>query len=389
MLKRFDVIVSGGGMVGAAMALSLARNHHSVCVLEASAAPSRLSSDAPRSARVVAINHASQALLQTLGAWPALARDRVMPYQQMQVWDAAGFGQIAFTAAETGVSELGHIVENAVLEYSLYEQCMQRENITWMADTPLTNFAADEESVVVTLEGGAILTANLMVGADGARSRVRELADITWQQSAYQQQGVVAVVTTDSPREACAYQAFSDRGVLAFLPLTDNEYAIVWSVADAEAERLLALSENAFCQAATAAIDTRAGRIVAVTGRQAFPLNGARAERYISERVVLMGDAAHQVHPLAGQGVNLGFADVTEFARLIDASSRNVGSPSLLRRYERARAGENQAMRRLMEGFQFLFLNRNPLLQLVRGVGLNTVDRASLVKQEMLRYALG
>lgn len=390
MLKRFDVIIAGGGMVGAALAASLGQQGKSVCVLEAAPEPPRILADDPMRPRVVALNYSSQRLLNNLGVWHQLLAWRGTAYRRMSVWDGGGFGEIEFDAIQAGVPDLGHILENHLIERALYERCAaMSDRITWLSETPITNFVADAESVIVTLENGHILTGSLLVGADGARSRVRELAGFEWQRTDYRQKGIVALIETDRPHQQEAWQAFRDNGVLAFLPVTGGGYSIVWSVDNDAADQLLTLSDAEFKRTLTSTIDARPGIVRHVGERSAFPLNGAKAGSYIGTRVALMGDAAHLVHPLAGQGVNLGFSDVLGLSSLIENSVRDLGGASLLRAYERSRAGENQAMRRLMEGFQHLFMNRNPVLGFARGMGLGLVNRATPLKHEMMRVAFG
>ena len=389
MIQRFDVIISGGGMVGLALACGLGQVGKRVAILEAAEVPPPFRPSDPYEQRVVALNRASQTFLDHLGVWETLMSWRVSPYRAMNVWDAGGPGGIEFRASDLGEPDLGHIVENRLIQRALYERLDALDGVTWMNPVQAQRFVADEQEVIVTLENGEILTAKLLVGADGGRSAVRQAAGIEFGREDYHQLGIVTHVETARHHGDTAWQRFLADGVLAFLPMPDGRSSIVWSANEQRAEELMAMDDEAFRRELTVALDGCLGAVVSAGPRAAFPLGGAQAGQYVKPRIALVGDAAHNIHPLAGLGVNLGFMDAAELTDVLANSERDPGSLLLLRRYERARAGENLLMQRLMEGFQKLFINDNPGLGLLRGMGMNVANTVLPIKTEMMRYALG
>ncbi|HHJ18682.1 MAG TPA: 2-octaprenyl-3-methyl-6-methoxy-1,4-benzoquinol hydroxylase [Gammaproteobacteria bacterium] len=389
MIQRFDVIIVGGGMVGLALACGLGQAGKQVAVLEVSESPPPFRAEAPYEQRVVALNRASQTFLDHLGVWETLLSWRVSPYQAMSVWDAGGPGSIEFHARDLGEPDLGHIVENQWIQRALYERLEQLETVTWFSPVEVQRFVMDDQEVIVTLEQGDLLTAKLLVGADGGRSAVRQIAGIEFGREDYHQLGIVANVETARHHDFTAWQRFLADGVLAFLPMPDGRSSIVWSANEQRATQLMGMDDEAFRRELTVALDGRLGEVISTGPRAAFPLGGAQAKQYIQPRLALVGDAAHNIHPLAGQGVNLGFMDAAELTGILASTPRDLGSLSVLRRYERARSGENLLMQRLMESFQKLFINDVQGLGLLRGVGMNLANAVLPVKTEMMRYALG
>ena len=387
MINRYDITITGGGMTGLALACALGQQGRRVAVLEAAPTPAPFDRDADIDLRVVAVNRASQALLDNLGAWQRLAQWRISPYDRMHVRDAGGSASIGFGASELGEPDLGHIVENRLIQRALYEVAEAQENVDWFDGIEITNIGVDEHDAVLTLADGRVFTSKLVVGADGRFSRVREAAGIPVRSRDYHQKAIVATVETEQPSDRTAWQRFLPDGVLAFLPLNDGRSSIVWS--SQRADELLALDDAAFRQALGEAFDFHLGEVVASSERAAFPLIGRHAERYVKPRLALIGDAAHTIHPLAGQGVNLGFMDVAELAEVLARTSRDPGSLLVLRRYERARKGENAMMQKLMEGFQLLFINDIAPLRRLRGLGLTITDQLGPLKATMMRYAMG
>lgn len=386
LIQRFDVIINGGGMTGLALGCALVAEDFKVAIIEGHQEPPPFDPSIDYSLRVVALNRASERLLNNLGAWQHLQAWRISPYQRMHVWDAGSTGAISFSASELDEPNLGHIAEAPLVCRALYEQFISHANAQWInAETQA--IAVDEQDAIVTLSENRILSARLIVGADGRDSMVRKAAGIQLTSRDYQQQGIVATVTTEQHGDHTAWQRFLPDGVIAFLPFSDGRSSIVWSSKDAK--RLMSLSDQDFKIALGEAFDFHLGKIIDVSQRAAFPLRGQHAKRYTSPRIALIGDAAHTVHPLAGQGVNLGFMDVAQLAQTLSQSHRDPGSLSVLRKYERARIGENNMMQRLMEGFQLLYMNQSPALSLLRGLGMSLSDGIGPIKAQMMQYALG
>lgn len=388
MRNAFDVIIVGGAMVGATLACALGRQGVQVALIEGRE-PRPFAPTDDYALRVCALSRASQRIFQGLGVWQAMCARRVSAYESMRVWDATGEGRIGFDAADLGEPDLGHIVENDVVQDALFEVLRALPSVQCLCPALLADFSVEPDRVQVQLQDGSALQGALLVGADGADSRVRQQAGIQTQGQSYQQKGVVATVQTERAHQCTAWQRFLPSGPLAFLPLADGRCSIVWSANEALAEQLMAMDEAAFCSAVGEALDHRLGAVVASSARAAFALRGAQADRYVLPRIALVGDAAHSIHPLAGQGANLGFLDAAMLAQVIAESDRDIGDMRILRRYERARRSENLLMQRVMEGFNYLFGHSLPPLRWARNAGLNLVDSALPVKNELMRRAMG
>lgn len=385
---EYDVIIVGGGMVGATLACALAQGGMSIAVIE-SHEPPAFDPEADYDLRVSAISRASQRIFEGLGAWRGMCARRVSPYREMHVWDAAGPGRIHFSAAELGEPDLGHIIENSVVQAALLERLAALDGARWYCPAGLRRLQVTEGGAQVELSDGRRLTAALVVGADGANSRVRELSGISRSTRAYDQRAVVATVRTERGHAHTAWQRFLPTGPLAFLPLADGRCSIVWSADTAEAGRLMAMEDTAFRQALGRALDYRLGQVIETGPRAAFTLRGSQAVPYVRPRIALVGDAAHTIHPLAGQGANLGFLDAATLAEVLLRQGGDPGAYPRLRRYERARRGDNLAMMRAMEGFKLLFGAQAAPLRRLRNLGLTLTDRAVPVKHALMRRAMG
>lgn len=385
---QYDVIIAGGGMVGSTLACLLGKSGKRVAVLEAHE-PQAFSPSDPYDLRVSAISRASQRALAEAGAWEGVLARRSCAYEAMQVWDATGDGSIRFDAADMGEPDLGHIVENRVIQLALLDAIRAQDQVDLYCPDKLAGFTADESGISVTLGSGKTLQAQLLVGADGAQSRVRQLAGIGLEINDYGQKGLVCVVQTELPHQETAWQRFMPTGPLAFLPLADGSSSIVWTLPADVADAMVQKDESAFRQELAQALDQRLGGVTAVGERAAFSLRGRHAEPYIQERVVLVGDAAHTIHPLAGQGVNLGIKDAVELARQLAATAGDVGSQKVLRAYERARRGDNILTQKAMEGFRLLFGNNLTPWKILRNVGMSAVDRMGFLKVEIAKKAMG
>ncbi|MBI2380216.1 MAG: UbiH/UbiF/VisC/COQ6 family ubiquinone biosynthesis hydroxylase [Gammaproteobacteria bacterium] len=389
--SQYDALVLGGGVVGLALAGALAQGGLKVGVVDKELIEAGWSEDS-RDLRVSAITRASQRLFARLGAWEAMAALRLSPYQRMRVWDAAGGGEIGFSAAEIGEPDLGHIVENRVLRLGLYQAC-QRLGVDWLSPAAAERLERGGELARLSLDDGRVLKARLVVGADGARSWLREAAGIDHRESDYGHHGLVATIRTEHAHEHTAWQRFQSDGVLAFLPLSDpNLCSIVWSVPPERAAELKTLDSDGFNKELGHAFEHRLGRVELTGPRASFPLTMRHAARYIAERVALAGDAAHTIHPLAGQGVNLGLMDAASLAEVVlkaHAMGRDIGLETSLRPYERWRRGENTAMLAAMDGFKALFGSSLFPLQLARNIGLSLFDKAAPLKALAIKRAMG
>lgn len=387
----YDVLIIGGSMVGAALAAALGGSPLRVGVVEARRAePLDLHDD--YELRVSAITRASQRIFESLGAWQAMQAQRVNPYQEMHVWDAAGSGVVHFDCAEVGEENLGHIIENRVIQSSLLACCDDFENIQMISPAQMESFENGSAGVRVTLQDGRVLHTQMLVGADGRDSRVRELSGIKTRGWNYDQTAVVATVKPELHHQDTAWQLFLPEGPLAFLPLPDGYCSIVWTVTHDHARQLLELDEGMFRQQLAQAFDHTLGAIEQVGSRASFPLRLQHAYAYVQPRLALLGDAAHAIHPLAGQGVNLGLLDAAVLAEvLLDAQQqgKETGSLAVLRRYERWRKGDNLGMMFAMDGFKRLFGSQLGPVKTVRNLGLGLANAVAPAKQMMIRHAMG
>jgi 2-octaprenylphenol hydroxylase len=386
---HYDVVISGAGMVGATLACLLAKSSRRVAVLETFPPPVFDPAD-DFELRVSALSRFSQRILQQAGAWQGIVSRRAAGYEDMVVWDATGRGEIRFSAAEMGEPELGHIVENKVVQLALWEAMASEPLIDVFCPAGIRRFERIGGEVLVELTDEQQLTAQLLVGADGAKSVVRELAGIGWQCEDYAQKGLVCVARTTLPHQQTAWQRFMPSGPLAFLPLSDAHYSsIVWTLPADRADVMVSRDELSFKVALADALEHRLGEIETIGPRAAFPLVGRHAESYVQENIALVGDAAHTIHPLAGQGVNLGIKDAAELADQLAAAKGSPGAMKTLRRYERARTGDNHLTQKTMEGFRLLFGNNSRPLQVLRNTGLDLANRLPLLKNTLARQAMG
>ena len=388
----YDLIIAGGGMVGSTLACALSDADFKIALLE-SAPLERIRPGEEPDLRVSAVNRASQRIFAAVGAWSDMTAWRVSPFRDMRVWDAGGFGQIHFDSATLGEPLLGWIIENRVIQYALLERVRQLPAVDLLCPAALeTAWPEDAGGWRVRLTDRREFTTRLLVGADGAQSKVRELAEIDTRGWSYHQKALVANVRTAEPHQETAWQRFLPTGPLAFLPLHDGRCSIVWSTTPEQADQLLTLDEHDFARILTEAFERRLGEIVQVGPRGAFPLRSQHARAYVKPGLALIGDAAHVVHPLAGQGVNLGLLDAATLAEvLLDglAAGHEVGALRVLRRYERWRKSDNLPMLGIMDGFKRLFGNSLPPVRLLRNLGLNLTDAAGPLKNAMARRAMG
>lgn len=389
---RADVAVVGGGMVGAALACGLAQQGFQVALLELREPVEAWPRDS-YDLRVSAITRASQHIFEHLHAWQGMLKRRATPYTRMQVWDATGSGRIQFDAADIAEPELGHIIENRIIQRSLWDQLQQLDRVQIICPARVEALATDENcNSVLSIDDGRQLHVSLVVAADGANSTLREMAGIGTRGWPYDQTAVVATVRAEHGHQDTAWQKFMPTGPLALLPTGKELFSIVWSTSPQQASELLEMPEHEFNALLTQASEHRLGELTLLGQRGAFPLKLQHADTYIKPGLALVGDAAHVIHPLAGQGVNLGLLDAATLVDvLVEARTRKrtLGSFANLRRYERARMGDNLIMQAAMDGFKRLFGNQLLPLKLIRNLGLGMVDHATPVKHMIARQALG
>ena len=385
----YDVVIVGGGMVGAALACALGNTVLKVAVLDH--APAAAPPDQSYDQRVSAITLASQAFFENVGVWDGMARRRISPVREMRVWSEGGQGAIHFDAAEIGEACLAWIIENSVIRNALLERLQHFTNVHYLCPVQVQDINLTEEAATLTLQDGRNLRTRLLVGADGADSAVRRAAEIETQSLNLNQKSIVATVVTGKPHGQIARQRFLTTGPLAFLPLDEpRTCSIVWSADSARADQLLMLDDAAFTAELQNAFGDALGKIETIGPRAAFPLALSHAKAYTAARVALIGDAAHTVHPLAGQGVNLGFLDAAALAEvLLDAGEKDIGAHLVLRRYERWRKGGNLSMIAVTGGFRYLFGNDLPLVSQLRNAGLEFTNSVTPLKNFIMRRASG
>ncbi|RON03827.1 2-octaprenyl-3-methyl-6-methoxy-1,4-benzoquinol hydroxylase [Pseudomonas brassicacearum] len=396
MEMRADLLIVGAGMVGSALALALQNSGLEVLLLDGS--PMSVKPFDAQSAfepRVSALSAASQRILERLGVWEGVVSRRSSPYSDMHVWDGSGTGQVHFSATSVHAEALGHIVENRVVQDALLDR-LHDCDLGLLANARLEQMRRSGDDWLLTLADGRTLRAPLVIAADGANSAVRRLTGVATREWDYLHHAIVTSVRSSLPHQMTAWQRFTDHGPLAFLPLErDGQQdwcSIVWSTTPSEAERLMALDDEGFCRELERAFEGRLGKVLSVDPRLCVPLRQRHAKRYVAEGLALIGDAAHTIHPLAGQGVNLGFLDAAVLAEvLLQAASRGerLADVKVLSRYERRRMPHNLVLMAAMEGFERLF-QADPLpLRWLRNTGLKMVDQMPEAKALFIREALG
>ena len=385
-----DIAIAGGGMIGAACALALARKGFDIVLVEArEPAPWRM--EDREDLRVIALAPSSAKLLDEVAVWESVRDARVSPYACMHVWDAMSGAELHFDAAQEGRAELGWIVENKLLQWKIW-QALDAARVRRVCPGELRDFEVRDDRVALELNEGEPLSARMLVIADGAKSTLRDKAGIALRGHDYVQRAVVAHVVTERAHAATAWQCFLPGGPIALLPLRDGRSSIVWSLPEAEAQRVLSLDDQAFCEAVGFATDFRLGRITETTPRASFPLRLQLAQTYASERYVLLGDAAHAVHPLAGQGANLGLRDVGELVSVLSEArdaNRDFAAAHVLQRYARRRRSADTLDAWSFDALSRTFAWRAPPLVALRGLGMRVVDVLGPVKRKLIAHAAG
>ncbi|SEQ93403.1 2-octaprenylphenol hydroxylase [Amphritea atlantica] len=397
-----DLVIVGAGMVGLTLAALLADSGLRIRILESREIDpvSALAWEQSQRAngydpRVSALTVASQQVLTVAGAWQQIEQMRLMPYRAMDVWDGEGSGAIRFDCAELHEPCLGHIVENRVTQTALLNRVQDQENCELSVAVRLLELSEPDADAVrtLTLSNGEVIRARCVVAADGALSNTRRLAGIGMWEWDYGHHAIVTTVTTEKSNQATCWQRFTEDGPLAFLPLPDTHLSsIVWSTSPDHAKALMELDDVEFCQALGRAFEERLGAVQQTDQRFVFPLRQRHAKQYVKAGFAAIGDAAHTIHPLAGQGVNLGLMDAAALAEtIIDGVTDGVAwnSEYHLRRFQRARQSENLQMAATMEGFKRLFNTHNPLPRLLRNSGMSLLNTLAPVKNHIVQQAMG
>lgn len=391
MMQHYDLVIVGAGIIGLTAALALKDSGLTIAIVDTQdCAPKKF--EEPE-LRVSAINLASQQVFENLNAWPAMQAFRMQSYQKMHVWEQDSFANINFSHNDIQRDSLGSIVENEVIRQALLEQIRPHSSIELVCPVTIATMAFGQSECFLTLADGQALSAKLVVGADGANSFVRRVANLPFTFWDYDHIAIVATVKTELPHDDTARQAFTKDGPLAFLPLFDeNMCSIVWSQKVEKAEQLLALDDERFNQVIQVAIDGKLGRCTLQSQRQSYPLKMRYCRQWLAERVMIIGDAAHTIHPLAGQGANLGIADAAALAQTLTAlhnQGKDFGQAKNLRSLERWRKAEAMKMIATMEGFKRLFDGANPVQKLIRGLGVSITNQISPLKRDIISQAVG
>jgi len=399
----FDVVIVGGGAVGSAVASLLgqinktvqgAKQQLKIALIESYKPPQFDPSQVDP--RVAALTEKTRLIFEQIGIWQQLVDKRVCAYKAMNVWDAEGTGRITFDCQQVQQPNLGHIVENSALVSTLIEHLKQQPNIELYCPANIVDYQLQQDAITLTLDNQSVLSAQLLIAADGANSAVREHFQFATKQWDYGQHAIVTTITSENPNQLTAWQRFMPTGPLAFLPLNnignDHCCSIVWSQDTTEAKRLMALQDKDFCKELSRASEYCLGQVLNIEKRHLIPLRQSHATDYVMPRVALIGDAAHSIHPLAGQGANLGFSDAQVLAEEIAkafARDLDLGDVSVLKPYQRRRKPENLATMAAMEGFKRLFGSQNSTLRLLRNYGLSAINGLGAIKNKLIKQAMG
>jgi len=389
MNKEYDVLIIGGGMVGATVACALGNSQLRVALVEQTP-PEAFAAEQVHDMRVSALSIASQQILQTIGAWEAIIAMRSCPFKRMRVWETAGDTEFNSTAID--YDELGYIVENRITQLALLERAQEFANIDLLCPTKIKSIQYQDGQALVVLEDNRELSAKVTVGADGGQSYLRHVANIGVTSWDYQQHAMVINVETAYEQQDITWQRFVPTGPQAFLPLSGKNGSIVWYNTPEAVKRLKKLPHEALLAEMTETFPECLGEITHILGVASFPLKRQHAQAYVKQGIALVGDAAHMINPLAGQGVNIGLLDAACLAEvLLDAhnADKNIADVAVLKRYERLRRNENLKMMTVMDVFYRIFSNQSAPLKVLRNLGLGLAERITPLKNKVMRGAMG
>jgi 2-octaprenylphenol hydroxylase len=389
--KTYQVAIVGGGMVGATLACQLAEKGVQVALIDAGDPTATWPNDS-YDLRVSALTLSSINLFKSLGVWQSIVESGEQAIEKMFVWDHFGSGELDIDSADAGESQMGSVVENRITVLALWKKLQDLDCCDVLTSTQLDDYAVNDDDVEITLSNGEQLRALLLVGADGSNSKIRQLSGIEDYGWNYQQKALVATVKPEKSHQNTAWQRFLPEGPLALLPLRDGLISIVWTSKAETTEANLSQDDASFCDALAEASEHQLGQFELVGARGAFPLKLQFSPKYSQQRMVLIGDAIHTIHPLAGQGANLGLTDAVALADVVlqaHDKGRDIASQQVLRRYERQRKGDNLLMMGVMDGFKRLYGADDMLVKLVRNSGMTAVNSSTLLKNQICKYAMG
>jgi len=384
-LKKFDVIIVGGGMIGLSLVVELSKKMNlSVAIIDPNDCNPTISDSFHT--RVSAITPSTQDFLSSINVWDKIQRKK--GFSATKVWDQNSHGHLNFYAKDEGIEYLGYIVENDLIQSALFNAIDQSK--VSMINAKLLGFTKTDIGYTVNLENGESHSCKLLVGADGSQSKVRDLAEIQVTEHDYQQKAIIANIVSEKPLMNTTWQRFLSDSILAILPLSNHQASIVWSCKEALANELEAKDKTIFNKMLSEASEYQFGVLELESSKKSFPLVSRTAKEYVRANLALIGDAAHNIHPLAGQGANLGFSDVIELSKqLVENNDKLLGDFHVLRKYARARRLDNEMMSKTMTGLDWIYKENNEPLRWLRGYGMNLIDETPILKSFFQRQALG
>ena len=384
-MKKFDVIIVGGGMVGLSLVVELSKKMNlSVAIIDPNDCNPTISDSFHT--RVSAITPSTQDFLSSINVWDKIQRKK--GFSATKVWDQNSHGHLNFYAKDEGIEYLGYIVENDLIQSALFNAIDQSK--VSMINAKLLGFTKTDIGYTVNLENGESHSCKLLVGADGSQSKVRDLAEIQVTEHDYQQKAIIANIVSEKPLMNTTWQRFLSDSILAILPLSNHQASIVWSCKEALANELEAKDKTIFNKMLSEASEYQFGVLELESSKKSFPLVSRTAKEYVRANLALIGDAAHNIHPLAGQGANLGFSDVIELSKqLVENNDKLLGDFHVLRKYARARRLDNEMMSKTMTGLDWIYKENNEPIRWLRGYGMNLIDETPILKSFFQRQALG